>query len=413
MKTTSGLTCRSCAQPGIQSVLDLGRHPLANQLLRPEELAQPEPRFPLQLAVCPFCWLMQITETVPPEKLFGNYLYFSSFSDTMLEHSRNAAKRYIREYHLNSQSLVCEIASNDGYLLQNFHNIGIPCLGIEPAENVAEISRKKGIPTEAVFFSKNMADRLVSNGTRADLLLGNNVFAHVPEINDFVSGLAALLKPGGRIVLEFPYGGSLLKYTEFDTIYHEHVFYFCLTPLISLFARAGLDIHDVEKISIHGGSLRIFASHRKSFKISDNVRQFLAMEEEEGLTSIDRYLAFSPQVEALKFHLMEILRSNQQAGMRIAAYGASAKGSTLLNTLGIGQDLLDYVVDRSTYKQGLFTPGSRLPIYPSERLASDKPDLTLLLTWNFAEEILEQQYEYLQSGGKFIIPLPELKIIQK
>lgn len=404
-------SCRACATGPLTRILDLGLQPLANNLLRPEDLGRPEPRFPLQLAVCPRCWLMQITELVPPVTLFSEYLYFSSFSEAMLRHAREAAQRYMREFGLGPSSFVVEIASNDGYLLQNLVAAGVPCLGIEPAANIARVARQKGIETLEAFFGLKLAQQLAAEGRTADLVLGNNVFAHVPDTNDFVAGLAALLRPRGRIILEFPYGVDLLEHTEFDTIYHEHVFYFTLTPLIPLFRRQGLEIFHVERIPIHGGSLRLFAGRHGEHPVTGSVDRLLTEEQRRGVLSMEFYQGFAERVTRLKTELLSLLRDLKRRGHRLAAYGAAAKGSTLLNYYGIGPDLLDFVADRSPYKQGRLMPGVHLPIRPPETLLQERPDYTLLLAWNFADEILAQQAAYRRAGGRFILPIPEVRVI--
>lgn len=405
------IVCRSCGAKQLQQVLDLGLQPLANNLLLPDDLGKAEPRFPLELLVCSQCWLMQIGDLVPPVKLFSEYLYFSSFSDLMLTHARTAAERYIADYGLNAGSRVVEIASNDGYLLKNFVKAGIPALGIEPAANVAKAAQAIGVETLVEFFGKNLAERLSGEGRSADLILGNNVFAHAPDTNDFVAGLARLVTPQGRIVLEFPYALDFLEKHEFDTVYHEHVFYFSLLPLIPLFERHGLAIYDVERISIHGGSLRLFAARAGVQTRRPSVNALLDEERRHGLDSMRPYHDFSSRVHVLRDQLLAQLRSLKSKGSRIAAYGASAKGSTLLNFFGIDGSLLEFVVDRSTYKQGRLTPGTHLPILPAEALVERMPDYTLLLTWNFSEEILRQQSEYRRRGGRFIIPIPEVAIV--
>ena len=395
-------------------VLDLGLQPLANNLPRPEDLDRPEPRFPLRVAVCDQCWMLQITDIVPPVDLFSEYLYFSSFSDALLRHARMAVDQHLAQERLNSGSFVVEIASNDGYLLRNFVAASIPCLGIEPAANIARVAVEKGVPTLTRFFGLDLARELAATGRQADLILGNNVFAHVPDTNDFVAGLTALVKPGGRIVLEFPYGCDLVEHLEFDTIYHEHVFYFTLTALIPLFARHGLDVFEVERIPIHGGSLRFSAAPAGSRPIGNSVRDLLAEESAKGVASHAYYDAFAGKVHALRTQLLELLQNLRASGNRIAAYGASAKGSTLLNFYGIGRDgidCLEFVADRSTAKQGRLTPGSHLPILPPSELLSRQPDYALLLTWNFADEILAQQQAYRAAGGKFILPVPAVRVV--
>ncbi len=391
-------------------VLDLGIQPLANNLLRPEDLGKPEPKFPLRLAVCESCWLLQILDLVPPVQLFSEYLYFSSFSDLMLRHAEQAAERYVREFSLDRQSLVVEIASNDGYLLQYFQSRQVPCLGIEPAVNIAKVAREKGIETLVEFFGSELAQKLAKQGRPADLILGNNVFAHAPNTNDFVAGLCALLKPEGRVILEFPYAADFIEKTEFDTIYHEHVFYFSLSALRPLFERHGLQIFHVERLPIHGGSLRLFAGHRGAHAEMESVATLLEEEARKGLGAMGYYEGFARRVLELRRGLNSLIKGLKEQGKSVAAYGASAKGSTLLNFFGLDAGALDFVADRSTYKQGRLTPGTHIPIVPPEKLTEARPDYTLLLTWNFAEEILEQQKAYRQKGGKFIIPIPEVRI---
>jgi SAM-dependent methyltransferase len=403
--------CRSCGNTRGSLVLDLGVQPLANNLLRPEDLGKPEPKFPLRLAVCESCWLLQILDPVPPVELFAEYPYFSSVSDALLRHAKQAADRYVQEFGLNGASFVIEIASNDGYLLQNFQAAGVPCLGIEPAANIARVARQKGIDTLNEFFNAQSARQLLKTRGQADLILGNNVFAHVPDPNDFVAGLALLLKPGGRIVLEFPYAVDLIAKTEFDTIYHEHVFYFTLSALVPLFERHGLTLTGVEKLPIHGGSLRIFVARTGEGAVQPSVGAMLAEEAACDIRARGFYENFAKAVQAIKLDLLRLLGELKQRGKSLAAYGAAAKGSTLLNYCGIGTDLLEFVADRSTYKQGRFMPGVHVPIVPAERLVERQPDYALLLSWNFADEILEQQRAYRERGGKFIIPIPRPEVV--
>ncbi len=402
--------CRSCGHPELNCLLDLGNQPLANGLLRAEDLNKTEPRVPLRLALCEGCKLLQLIDLVPPDSLFTYYHYFSSFSDAMLRHAADAANRYVKEFGLGPDSFVVEAASNDGYLLKNFVKAGVPCLGVEPAQNIAAAAEAAGVPTLCQFFTKANAANLAQSRSGADLILGNNVFAHAPDINDFIGGLQALLKPDGRIVLEFPYGCEMIEKNEFDTIYHEHVFYFTLLALIPAFARHNLEIFHVEHLAIHGGSLRLFAGHRGAHEIRESVTQLKAEETEKGVDGIDYYVGFSSRVEGLKVDLVKLLGDLKSQGKRIAAYGASAKGSTLLNYYGIGADTLDFVADRSTQKQGLFTPGTHLPIVSGDELANKQPDYALLLTWNFSTEIIGQQQAFRDAGGKFIIPIPEVTL---
>jgi SAM-dependent methyltransferase len=394
-------------------VLSLGRTPLANALLTAEQLDQPEERYPLDLAFCRECSLVQILETVPPETLFRDYFYFSSFSDTVLRHAEQIACRMIQVRKLGDESLVVEVASNDGYLLQYYRQRGIPVLGIEPAENVARKAESdRGIRTLCEFFSRELAQELRGRGERADVLHANNVLAHVADLNGVVAGMGQLLKDDGVAVIEVPYVKEMLDRCEFDTIYHEHLCYFSLTALDRLFSRHGLVIEGVERLPIHGGSLRIFAAPEGSAVRSPAVTALLEEEAGWGVDQPESYLGFGRRVEKVKADLNQLLRSLVAQGKRLAAYGAAAKGATLLNYCGIGRDLLEFVVDRSTYKQGRYMPGVRLPICPPSKLLESMPDHALLLTWNFADEILEQQAEYQRRGGRFIIPIPEPHVVE-
>jgi SAM-dependent methyltransferase len=405
------IPCRSCDCQNISEFLDLGNQPLANNLLRPGDSFDDEPRFPLKVAVCPDCWLVQITETIPPVSLFEDYLYFSSFSDAMLKHSKQAVEKYISAYDFDHSSFAVEIASNDGYLLKNFVTAGIPCLGVEPAKNIAEVAIAAGVPTLCEFFGQTTASQVVAQYGQADIILGNNVFAHAPDINDFIGGMATLLKPDGRIALEFPYLGNFIDHIEFDTVYHEHVFYFSILALAPAFERHGLEIFDIERLPIHGGSLRLYAGHSGANPPTSRLKELINEEIESGMKRDAYYEEFAQRVRKLRETLRELVSKLKAEGKSIAAYGASAKGSTLLNYFDIGSETLDFVVDRSTYKQNRLTPGSHLPILPPEELLARAPDYTLLLTWNFADEILSQQQAYRDAGGKFIIPLPEPHIV--
>jgi SAM-dependent methyltransferase len=406
--------CRSCDARDLRLVLSLGSTPLANALRSEEQLSLPEETYPLDLAFCPECALLQITETVPPEKLFRDYLYFSSFSDTLLEHARRLAERVIASRGLNGRSLVVEVASNDGYLLQNYKRAGVAVLGVEPAVNIARVAaEERGIPTVCDFFGEGLARSLrEGRGLRADVIHAHNVLAHVADLNGFVRGLALLLKEDGEAIVEVPYARDMIEGCEFDTIYHEHLCYFSLTALDNLFRRHRLLVADVEHVPIHGGTLRLFVRKQaEGVAPSAAVREMLADERARGMAREGYYTEFGARVARLRADLLSLLARLKREGRRVAVYGASAKGSTLLNYFGLGRETLDFVVDRSTVKQGLYTPGTALPIHAPERLLEEMPDYVLLLTWNFAEEILAQQQEYRRRGGRFIIPIPELKIV--
>jgi SAM-dependent methyltransferase len=391
-------------------VLDLGRLPLANALLSTEQLQQPEDCFPLEVFFCPQCALVQIGETVPPERLFYDYAYASSFSDTMVEHSRVLVEEVIGSRGLGPASLVVEVASNDGYLLQFYRARGIPVLGIEPAANIAELAIAKGIPTLVRFFDERLAARLAAEGCRADVIHAHNVFSHIPDPNRFAAGIRAVLKQGGVAVIEVPYVRELIAKRAFDIIYHEHFNYYSLSSVAGLCARHGLVIADVERVPIHGGSLRLFVAHAGE-PASSRVVDLLSEEKSAGLLTFDYYRDFGRQIAALKEELLALLWRLKGKGRSIAAYGASAKGSTLMNAFGIDGRMIDFVVDRSSLKQGRFTPGNHLPILPPEALLERRPDYVLLLTWNFAPEIMAQQHEFQELGGRFIVPVPEVKVV--
>ena len=385
--------------------------PLANSYLRPARATIKEKTIPLAIAYCCKCYLVQLTRRVPPDTIFAEYPYFSSYSNSFIKHVEAMAATYIDRFDLGHSSNVLEIASNDGYLLQFFQQQGIPVLGVEPARNVAAEARSRGIPTLERFFGLDVVSDVRREFGLADIVIGNNVLAHVPAINDFLCAVKACLKDGGVAVFEFPSLKDLLDKTEFDTIYHEHVFYYSLSALEVLAARADLDIFDVEHHTVHGGSLRLFLQHRGEHARTKRVEQQLQAEAADGLNNAERYRTFADQVLYLRAELLDLVGSLKRSGKRIAAYGAPAKGNTLLNYCGIGRDLLEFTVDRSPHKQGLLLPGSRLPVRAPEALVDERPDYVLVLAWNMIDEILSQQTAYLKAGGRFIVPIPRPRIL--
>ncbi|MDH4079230.1 MAG: class I SAM-dependent methyltransferase [Nitrospira sp.] len=404
--------CRSCGSTLEQTFVDLGMSPLANSYIKPEQRNRMEPFYPLHVYVCRQCLLVQLEEFTTPHDIFSDYAYFSSFSDSWLAHAKAYVDMIAERFSLGRDSRVIEIASNDGYLLQNFVTRGIPALGVEPAANVAEAAKKKGINTKVVFFGEKTARDIVAEGWAADLIIGNNVLAHVPDLNDFVRGLKLLLKPAGLITMEFPHLLQLMEQNQFDTIYHEHFSYFSFLAVEQVFARHGMKLFDVEELSTHGGSLRIYAAHQDdaSKPIGSRAKELKAREETLGFGQHDHYLSFGPQVEATKRKLLSFLISAKQEGKRVVGYGAPAKGNTLLNYCGVRTDFLDYTVDRNPHKQGCFLPGVRIPIYGPERIRDTKPDYLLILPWNIREEIMQQMNHIREWGGKFVVPIPEVKV---
>ena len=403
--------CRFCGAPLERVFVDLGMSPLSNAYLRADQLLGMEPFFPLRVFVCEKCLLVQLPAFEKPENIFADYAYFSSFSDSWLEHCRRYAAEMIARRRLGREHLVVEVASNDGYLLQFFRRAGVPVLGVEPAGNVADAAVKAGIQTVVEFFGVRTAEALRAEGRTADLLIGNNVLAHVPDINDFVEGLRILLKPGGAITIEFPHLLRLIEGHQFDTIYHEHFSYLSLGAVDRIFAAHDLQVHDVRELPTHGGSLRIYARHRGAGPVEPTVPALLARERAAGFESPDGYAGFKAKVESVKHALLEFLIGAKRAGQSVAGYGAAAKGNTLLNYCGIRSDFLDYVVDRSPYKQGRFLPGTHLPIHAPEKLRETRPDYVLILPWNLRDEIAEQMAHIREWGGRFVVPIPTLEIL--
>lgn len=407
----ASLRCRACGAAHFHPVLSLGHTPLANALLSEADLSTPEPTFPLDVVLCRECSLVQITLSVPPERLFSDYAYFSSFSDAWVEHARQIAERLIESRGLTADSLVVEVASNDGYLLQHYQRQGIPVLGIEPAQNIARIAQARGVPSVAEFFSLDLAQLLRAEGRAAHVIHANNVLAHVPDLTGVVRGFHALLAPGGVVVVEAPYVRDMVDQCEFDTIYHEHLCYFSLTALERLFAEHDLTVVDVERLPTHGGSLRVFAERSEDQPdVSPRVKLLLAEEAMWGIDRIDRYETFAADADRIRRDLVAVVTESRAQGRRVAAYGAAAKGATLLNYTGLTSRDIDFVVDRNTHKHGKFMPGAHVPVLPVDALLDRQPDDTLLLTWNFAEEILEQQAEYRRRGGRFIVPVPRVEV---
>jgi SAM-dependent methyltransferase len=398
-------------------ILTLGSSPLANALVRPEAREQPEARYPLEVLRCPACSLVQLSISVAPELLFRDYVYLSSVSEAFVAHARGLVEQVVRSRRWDADSLAIEIASNDGYLLQHYRAHGIKVLGIEPARNIARIARdQRGIETIEEFFGHESAARLAADGRRADVIHANNVLAHVPDLNGVLAGMRLLLKDDGEAIVEVPSLRDMIDRLEFDTIYHEHVFYFSLSALERAFARAGLEIVDVEHLEVHGGSLRLFARRRDRQRAthSERTKRVVAMLEAEHAWGVDtpqRYGRFQDDVAGLKRKLVDLVGDLKREGHAIAAYGAAAKGTTLLNYCGLGRSELDYVVDRSPAKQGLLTPGTQLAIHPPDKLLETMPDYVLLLVWNFADEVIAQQAEYRRRGGRFIVPVPEPHIV--
>jgi hypothetical protein len=408
-----GFKCRFCATRLEDRVVDLGMSPLCESYLAAEQLDRMEPFYPLHVWVCQKCFLVQINEYVKAEEIFTEYAYFSSFSSAWLKHARDYVAMISERLTLGPQSLVIELASNDGYLLQYFVERKIPCLGIEPAENVAKAARERGVDTQVSFFGQDTAQKLAQAGRKADLVLGNNVLAQVPDLNDFVAGIPHVLQPTGTVTIEFPHLMRLFDENQFDTIYHEHFCYFSLISAQAIFEKHKLKIFDVEELWTHGGSLRIYARHQadESRPVSERVLALRKREEEAGYLDVATYVKFEERVRETKRKLLELLIDAKRAGKRIVGYGAPGKGNTLLNYCGIRTDFIDFTVDRNPYKQGKFLPGTHIPIHHPDKIDEVKPDFIFILPWNFKDEILAQLAHARNWGAKFIVPIPEATVL--
>ena len=406
--------CRFCGDNLKRSFADLGMSPLANSYVKKEKLHAMEPFFPLHAYVCDSCLLVQLEEFESAENIFSDYSYFSSFSESWLKHAKNYTEMMIKRFNIDKNWQVMEIASNDGYLLQYFKEQGVPVLGIEPAENVAKVAVEKGIPSVVKFFGVKTAKELVAEGKKADLLLGNNVLAHVPDLNDFVAGEKIVLNEGGVLTMEFPHLLRLIEENQFDTIYHEHFSYYSFLTIEQVFKKHGLVLFDVEEIPTHGGSLRIFARHEEddSKPVTERVEALKQKERASGLAEMKVYDDYAEKVKETKRKLLEFLIQEKRNGKSIVGYGAAAKGNTLLNYCGIRSDFLDYVVDLSPYKQGHFLPGTRVPIHAPDMIKTTKPDYVLILPWNLRTEIMSQMAHIREWGGKFVVPIPEVKVYE-
>ena len=405
--------CRFCNEELTYTVVDLGMSPLCESYIKPDQTNELEKFYPLHTYICHHCWLMQLEEFVSPNEIFSDYAYFSSYSESWLEHAKKYTELMISRFGLNSNSFVVEIASNDGYLLQWFLQKGIPVLGIDPAANIAAVAREKGIRTEVEFFGKNTAIKLVKKYGKANLLLGNNVLAHVPDINDFVAGMKEMLDSQGVITMEFPHLQRLIEKNEFDTIYHEHFSYLSFVAVNRIFAHHGIIIFDVEELESHGGSLRIYGKHAHGHdkKVSERVNELIQREIDLGFESLEYYSLFEEKVKETKRKILEFLIDAKRKGKTIVGYGAPGKGNTLLNYCGIRTDFIDYTVDMSPHKQGTLLPGTHIPILHPDKIKETKPDYVFILPWNLKDEIITKHKYIRDWGGKFVIPIPELLIV--
>lgn len=404
--------CRFCANGLHYIFVDLGMSPLCESLLTVDQLNQIEPFYPLHAYVCEKCFLVQLEQYVSPDQIFSDYVYFSSYSDSWLAHAKAYTDLVTQRFSLNKDSRVVELGSNDGYLLQYFVEKGIPVLGIEPAANVAAVASGKGIPSLPEFFGQDLAQELAGKGEQADLIIGNNVLAQVPDVNDFVRGIKLLLKPSGVLTVEFPHLMRLIEGNQLDTIYHEHFSYFSLIAVQAIFAAHGLTIFDVEELPTHGGSLRIYTRHKedRSKPVGQRVRRLRDIEETNGYNSLQVYSAFAEKAKETKRKILDFLITVKRKGRSVAGYGAPGKGNTLLNYCGIRSDFIDYTVDRNPHKHGKFLPGTHLPIFPVDRIEQTKPDYLFILPWNLKDEIMKQTSYIREWGGQFVVPIPEIKI---
>lgn len=403
--------CIVCSSGDVQEFLDLGCMALANNFLTKEELSKPEPKYPLRVGFCHNCGHVQLMEHVPPSAMFENYLYISSMSDTLKRHLYDLAQVLTERYHLGLDDLVIDIGSNDGTLLSGFKRHGVNILGVDPARNLAELARQVGVETYTVFFGSETAVQIAERYGKASVVTATNTFLHIPELADFVRGIDRVLAPNGVFVIEMHYLVDLLEQGAFDTIYHEHVSYWALGPMVYLFNKYGMQVVDVERLPLHHGQLRVFVHRKGHGKVQPSVAEILDMERSKGIHQFETYEHLAQSAAWIKRDLRRTIKDLLAQGERVVGYGAPAKGNTLLSFLEIGPDMIEYIADRSPLKQGCYTPGMHIPIVAPERLLEDQPDYVLLLAWNFADEIMEQQAEYRRRGGKFILPVPQVKII--